>query len=118
MGFLKDNTIKIILFCFCSIFCFLIVRQLLDPNYPKYKYFNQHCNGIVISNFYDKTTHFNIIRSSDDNKIYLEDLKIISLINLGDSIVKNKNVTFFTVYKKDKRKVIYDMYNKQIKILK
>lgn len=61
-------------------------------------------------------THFNIVRSSDGNKIYLEDLKIISLIKIGDSIVKNKDVTYFTVYKKNNTKVIYDMYNKNLKI--
>lgn len=63
-------------------------------------------------------THFNIVRSSDGNKIYLEDLKIISLIKIGDSIVKNKDVTYFTVYKKDNTRVIYDMYNKNLKIIK
>jgi len=62
--------------------------------------------------------HFNIVKSSDGNKIYLEDLKIISLIEPGDSLVKNKNVTYFIVYKKDRSKIVYDMYNKEIKILK
>ncbi|RXM41222.1 hypothetical protein BOQ62_01405 [Chryseobacterium sp. CH21] len=67
---------------------------------------------------YDLITHFNIVKFSDGNTIYLEDEKIISLIKIGDSIVKNKDVTYFTVYKKDTTKVIYDMYNKNLEVIK
>lgn len=118
MGFLKNNINKIVLCFFGLLFFIIIIKKMLDPNLSKYKYFDQHCNGKVISNIYDLTTHFNIVKSSDGNKIYLEDLNIISLIKPGDSLVKNKDVTYFTVYKKDKSKIVYDMYNKQIKILK
>lgn len=118
MGFLKNNFNKIILIFFGILFCGIIIKKLFDPNFSKYKYFDQHCNGRVVSNKYDFTTHFNIIESSDGNKLYLENLKIITLISVGDSIVKNKNVTYFIVYKKDNNRIIYDMYNKEIKILK
>ena len=118
MGFLKKNINKIILIFFGIIFCGMIIKKISDPDLPKYKYFNQQCNGRVISNSYDLMTHFNIVKSSDGNKIYLEDLKIISLIKIGDSIVKNKDVTYFTVYKKGDIKVIYDMYNKNLKVVK
>ncbi|SIS33981.1 hypothetical protein SAMN05421639_102808 [Chryseobacterium shigense] len=118
MGFFKKNINKIILLFFGIMFCGIIMKKIFDPNLSKYKYFDQYCNGQVISNSYDLTTHFNIVKASDGNKIYLEDLKIISLIKIGDSIVKDKDVTYFTVYKKDNTKVIYDMYNKNLKIIK
>ncbi|KPH11386.1 hypothetical protein [Chryseobacterium sp. ERMR1:04] len=100
MGFLKVNVNKTILVLFGIIFCFLIIRKAFDPNLSRYKYFDQYCNGIVVSNSYDETSHFNIVKSSDSNKIHLEDMKIITLIKVGDSIVKNKDATYFTVYKK------------------
>lgn len=118
MGFFKKNSSKIILLFFGIMFCGIIIKKIFDPSLSKYKYFDQYCNGKVISNSYDLMTHFNILKSSDGNKIYLEDLKIISLIKIGDSIVKNKDVTYFTVYKKDNTRVIYDMYNKNLKIIK
>lgn len=115
MGFLKNNFNKIILFFLGLLFFIIIIKKIFDPNLSKYKYFDQYCNGKVISNKYDLTTHFNIVQTSDGNKIYLEDLKIITLIKPGDSLVKNKDVTYFTVYRKDKCKIIYDMYNQEIK---
>ncbi|CAI8937435.1 hypothetical protein [Chryseobacterium sp. IT-36CA2] len=118
MGFLKKNINKIILLFFGIMFSGIIIKKICDPDLSKYKYFNQYCNGRVISNSYDLMTHFNIVKSSDGNKIYLEDLKIISLIKIGDSIVKNKDVTYFTIYKKDDTKVIYDMYNKNLKVVR
>lgn len=118
MGFLKRNINKIILLFFGIVLCGKIIKKIFDPNLSKYKYFNQQCNGQVISNSYDLMTHFNIVKSSDGNKVYLEDLKIISLIKIGDSIVKNKDITYFTVYKKNNTKVIYNMYNKNLKIIK
>lgn len=113
MGFIKKNINKIILLFFGIMFFGIIIKKVFDPDLSKYKYFDQHCNGKVISNAYDLMTHFNIVRLSDGNNIYLEDLKIISLIKIGDSIVKNKDVTYFTIYKKDKSKVIYDVENKK-----
>lgn len=118
MEFLKRNINKIILLFFGIMFCGIIIKKVFDPNLSKYKYFNQHCNGRVISNSYDLMTHFNIVKSSDGNKMYLDDLKIIGLIKIGDSIIKNKDVTYFTVYKKDKTKIIYDMYSKELKAVK
>ncbi|SMO96522.1 hypothetical protein SAMN06265171_1172 [Chryseobacterium rhizoplanae] len=118
MGFLKKNINKIILLFFGITFCGIILKKIFDPNLSKYKYFDQYCNGRVISNSYDLMTHFNVVKSSDGNKIYLEDLKIISLIKIGDSIIKNKNATYLTVYKKNNTKVIYDMYNKKLKVVK
>ncbi len=46
-------------------------------------------------------SHCNLIKLSDNKKIDLADLDIIPLIGVGDSIVKNKNVTYFTIYKKE-----------------
>lgn len=114
----KKNINKIILLFFGIMFCGVIIKKIFDPNLSKYKYFDQHCNEHVISNSYDLVTHFNVVRTSDGNKIYLEDSKIISLIKIGDSIVKNKDVTYFTVYKKDKTKIIYDLYDKSLTIIK
>lgn len=118
MGFLKKNLDKIVLLFFGLLFFIFIIKKMLDPNLSKYKYFDQYGNGKVISNTYDLTIHFNVVKSSDGNEIYLEDLKIISLIKPGDYLVKNKDVTYFTVYKKDGSKIVYDMYNKEIKISK
>jgi len=118
MGFLKKNLDKIVLLFFGLLFFIFIIKKMLDPNLSKYKYFDQYGNGKVISNAYDLTIHFNVVKSSDGNEIYLEDLKIISLIKPGDYLVKNKDVTYFTVYKKDGSKIVYDMYNKEIKISK
>lgn len=118
MRFLKQNFTKIILFFFGGVFCFGIVKQVFDPNFDKYKYFDQHFNGKVIYHSYDQMSHTNLVKTSDYKKIYLDDLDIISLVDIGDSIVKNKNVTSFILYKKDHRKIIYDMYDKKIRILK
>lgn len=118
MKFLRNNLNKIILVFFGILFFLIIVKKIIDPDLSKHKYFDEFCKGKVISNKYDFTSHFNIVKLSDGNKIYVEDLKIITLINPGDSLVKNKNLTYFTVYKKDDSKIIYDMYSKKIKILK
>lgn len=118
MGFLKVNFNKIILIFFCLIFCWGILRQIFDPNASKYVYFEQHFNGKVIYRSYDSTSHTFVIKTSDYKKIYVDDLKMFGLIEIKDSIVKDKNVTYFTVYKKDGSKIVYNMYNKEIKISK
>ena len=117
MKFLKQNFTKIILGFFAAVFCFGILKQILDPNFSKYKYSEQHFDGKVMSNNYDYMSHCNIVKTSDNKKIYLEDQQITILIDTGDSIVKNKNVTYFILYKKDRRKIFYDMYTKKLKVL-
>ncbi|MCQ4140894.1 hypothetical protein [Chryseobacterium sp. EO14] len=117
MKFLKQNFTQIVLGFFGAVFCFGILKQILDPNFSKYKYFEQHFNGLVVYDKYDYMSHCHLIKTSDNKKIYLEDLNIIILIGTGDSIVKNKNVTYFMLYKKDRRKIFYDMYHKKLKFL-
>lgn len=117
MKFQKQNFTEILLGFFGAVFCFGILKQILDPNFSKYKYFEQHFNGIVVYDKYDYMSHCHLIKTSDNKKIYLEDLNIIILIDTGDSIVKNKNVTYFMLYKKDHRKIFYDMYHKKLKVL-
>ena len=94
------------------------MKKIFDPNFTKNKYFDQCFNGKVISNSYDRNTHFNIVRLSDYKKVYLEDLKIIVLIKNGDSLSKQKDKTYFTVFKKDNSQIIYDMYNKNLRVIK
>jgi len=118
MIFLKQNFIKIILFFFGGVFCFGILKQVFDPNSDKYKYFDQHFNGRVIYRSYDQMSHTFLIKSSDYKEIYIDDLDFFTLIKLGDSVVKTKNVTYFILYKKDHHKIVYDMYNKKLRILK
>ncbi|GAA5095682.1 hypothetical protein GCM10023210_28720 [Chryseobacterium ginsengisoli] len=118
MEFLKQNFTKIILYFFAGVFCFGIVKQVFDPNSDKYEYFEQHFNGRVIYRSYDQMSHTYLIKSSDYKKIYIDDLDFFTLIKLGDSIVKKKNVTYLTLYKKDHCKIIYDMYDKKLRILK
>ncbi|WP_294199778.1 hypothetical protein [uncultured Chryseobacterium sp.] len=48
----------------------------------------------------------------------MADLDIIPLIGVGDSIVKNKNVTYFTIYKKNRQKIVYDMHDEKLVIFK
>jgi len=118
MGFLKQNINKIILIFLGLVLCLGFLKQVCDPNSSKYVYLEKHFNGKIIYRSYDKMSHTFLIKTSDYKEIYLDDLNIFGLIKMNDSIVKNKNVTYFTVYKKDKSKIVYDMYSKEIKILK
>ncbi|WP_336733383.1 hypothetical protein [Chryseobacterium sp. VD8] len=117
MKFLKQNFTKIILGFFVAVFCFGILKQILDPNFSKYNSFEQHFNGVVVYDKYDYMSHAYLVKTSDYKKFYLDDLNIFTLIDTGDSIVKNKNVTYFILYKKDRRKIFYDMYTKKLKVL-
>ncbi len=109
---------KIILIFFGIVFCYGILKQIFDPNFSKYTYFDIHCNGTVVSQSYDQMSHCNLIKLSDNKKIDLADLDIIPLIGVGDSIVKNKNVTYFTIYKKNGQKIVYDMHDEKLVIFK
>ena len=49
-------------------------------------------------------SHAYLVKTSDYKKIYLDDLNIFTLIDTGDSIVKNKNVTYLCFTKKTEGK--------------
>ena len=100
MKFLKQNFIQIVLGFFGAVFCFGILKQILDPNFSKYKYFEQHFNGIVVYDKYDYMSHAYLVKTSDYKKIYLDDLNIITLIDTGDSIVKIKMLRILCFTKK------------------
>lgn len=117
MGFLTTRHKIFIIASILVLIIFSIILSKTDKNYYKYKYLDQHFQGRVISNKYDENSHFQKIKIIDSNDLFLEDLKIIVLIKEGDSLVKQKNTTYFIVYKKDSR-IIYDMHNKNLRIVK
>ncbi|MCG2793192.1 MAG: hypothetical protein L6262_06585 [Weeksellaceae bacterium] len=118
MGFL---TLKQKLFIVAPILLLMIISIILsktDKDYYKKQYYNQYGQGKVVSNTYNSSCHCNTVKLSDYNTLNLDELKIIILIKKGDSLVKQKNTTYFTVYKRDNSRIIYDMYNKNLKVIK
>lgn len=118
MGFL---TTKQQLFIVLPIFILIIVSIVVSKknrNYNKKKFYDQYGEGRVVSNTYNSSCHCHKVKLSNSHNLNLDDIRIISLIKENDSLAKKKNTTFFTVYKGNGHRILYDMYNKKIEFVK
>ncbi len=118
MGFLTTKHQLFIIVPFILLIIVSILLSKFDEDYYKEQYYNQFGVGKVISNTYDSSCHCNIITLSDSNTLNLNEIQIITLVKKGDSLVKQKNTTYFTVYKKDNSLITYDMFSKNLKVIK
>ncbi|PWN57542.1 hypothetical protein [Chryseobacterium viscerum] len=118
MGFLTTKQQIFILLPIILLIILSIVLNITDKNYNKQQFYNQYGEGRVVLNDYNSSCHCHTIKLSDSQSLNLDDIRIISMIKKNDWIVKKKNNTFFIVYKADQSRIFYDMYNKNLKIIK